>query len=93
MENIVWNVNELGSADRQTLEHLLGQPLAENQQLVIRVVTLGQPQSSSEENATAAGATLPDWCRVYEGLSDQQIAEVEKIALERANLSGPTPEL
>ncbi len=28
---------------------------------------------------------LPDWCRVYEGLSDQEIDDVEQIALDRGH--------
>lgn len=28
---------------------------------------------------------LPDWCRVYEGLSDKEIDDVEQIALDRAH--------
>jgi hypothetical protein len=33
---------------------------------------------------------LPDWCRVYEGLSDQEIAEVENDVLDRAVLTRPS---
>ena len=32
---------------------------------------------------------LPDWCNVYEGLSDEEIAEIERIALTRADLTRP----
>lgn len=32
---------------------------------------------------------LPDWCNVYDGLTDEQIAEVEKIALDRSNFMRP----
>jgi hypothetical protein len=92
MENVVRNVRDIDSADRQALEHMLGQQLRENQQLVIRVVTLGlQPQVAEPPIGAMAAPSLPDWCRVYEGLSDQEIADVEEIALTRANLSRPSP--
>jgi hypothetical protein len=91
LENVVRNVMDIDAADRNALEHILGQQLRENQQLVIRVVTL-DPQVPEPPSVTAA-ASLPDWYRVYEGLSDQEIAEVEEIALTRANLSRPSPSL
>ena len=92
MENVVRNVRDIDSADRHALEHILGQRLRENQQLVIRVVTLGTgPQVAKPPNGAAAVPSLPDWCRVYEGLTDQEIADVEEIALTRANLTRPSP--
>jgi hypothetical protein len=32
---------------------------------------------------------LPDWCNVYEGLSDEEVAEVEAIALDRSHFTRP----
>jgi len=40
-------------------------------------------------NGTAAGK-LPEWCNVYAGLSDEEIADVEKTILTRADLSRPS---
>jgi len=94
MENVVRNVRDIDSADRHALEHLLGQQLRENQQLVVRVVTASlQPQVAKSPSGAIAAPSLPDWCRVNEGLSDQEIAAVEEIALTRANLSRPSPNL
>ena len=94
MDSVVRNVKDIDSADRNALEHILGQQLRENQQLVIRVVTPSlQPQIAKSPSAEIAAPSLPDWCRVYEGLSDQEIADVEEIALTRANLSRPSPNL
>lgn len=33
---------------------------------------------------------LPDWCNVYEGLSDEEIADLQRIILQRADLSRPS---
>lgn len=37
---------------------------------------------------TAAGE-LPEWCNVYAGLTDEQIADLEKTILTRADLTRP----
>ena len=94
MDNVVRNVRDIDPADRVALEHILGQQLRENQQLNIRVVTTNlQPPDARSPSGPAAVPSLPDWCRVYEGLSDQEIAGVEEIALTRANLARPSPNL
>ena len=79
METVIRNVGEIDAHDRQALEHVLGQSLRENQQLVIRIVNL-QPAA---EIATApvpheanAKPTLPEWRNVFEGLSDEDIADI-----------------
>lgn len=33
---------------------------------------------------------LPEWCNVYDGLTDQQLEEMEAVILERADLSRPS---
>jgi hypothetical protein len=80
METVTRNVNDLEPGDRRALEHVIGIPLSESQQLVIQVVetkpdaqSLGQKQQHPTD-----GMKLPDWCNVYEGLSDAEIDEIEK---------------
>lgn len=85
MESITRNVAEIAAADRQALEHVVGQQLRENQQVVIHIVNMEvQPAKS---NGTQPPGMLPEWCSVYEGLSDQQVAELEEVVLTRADLS------
>ena len=76
METVVPNIRDLSGNERSAAERLVGHALRENQQLVIQVVNidLGSPPSG---NGTDAGK-LPDWCNVYEGLADAEIAEIEK---------------
>lgn len=31
--------------------------------------------------------TVPEWCDVYTGLSDQEVAELEQVILRRADFS------
>jgi hypothetical protein len=86
METVIRNVGEIDARDRQALEHVLGHALRENQQLVIRVVTLQVQPEIVEPPAPhrANGApTLPEWCNVYEGLADDEIADILTFYNER----------
>lgn len=38
-------------------------------------------------------APIPEWWLVYEGLSEQEIAEIEEVILQRAKLTRPSPTL
>ncbi|WP_254507974.1 hypothetical protein [Anatilimnocola floriformis] len=40
MESITRNVNEIDPADRQALEHVIGQHLSTDQQVIISVVNI-----------------------------------------------------
>lgn len=86
METITRNVKDMGAADRHALEHVLGQNLADDQRLVIRVfsmdVTLDEPVESD-----VIDSPLPDWCNVYQGLTDEAISSLEQTLLTRADLS------
>ncbi len=82
METIIRHVRDLGSSERSALEHLVGHSLRDSQQLIIQVVnTEPQPAAGSVKD------TLPEWCNVYEGLSDEEIAGVEQTVLRRADFS------
>ena len=85
MENIVRNVKDIETADRRALEHVIGLHLAENQQLVIHVVNVDV--SSPRPAAGPSTVALPEWCNVYEGLSDQEVSALEEVVLTRADLS------
>ncbi len=62
----------------------MGTPCGAIQQIIIQVINLAD--SSSPAEAMADGE-LPNWCKVYEGLTDEEIDDVEVIVLERADLS------
>ena len=83
METIIRHVRDMDTSERSALEQLVGHSLRENQQLVIQVMTLSIP----ERQPPASAATLPDWCNVYQGLTDEEIAGVERVALQRADLT------
>ena len=93
METVIRNVGDIDAQDRQALEHVLGRSLRENQQLVIQVVNLhDKPTTPAQPVAPGqnAAAKLPEWCNVYAGLSDEEIADLEKIILTRADLTRPS---
>jgi len=74
--------------ERRVLEHVIGPQPKDHQQVIIQVVTLGnQP---AEEVAASGMGKLPEWCNVYEGLSDEQIAAVEDVILQRSDLTRPS---
>lgn len=90
MESITRNVWDIPSDELRLYETVLGANLRENQQVIIQVISLGdqrqEPTSSpdKESSLAAQGVTLPDWCNVFEGLSDEEISDVESVALDRS---------
>lgn len=89
MQTVIRNVSDINDQDRQALEHVLGQQLSENQQLVIQVVKLQVAPIAPAESGGRRNSDviLPEWCNVYAGLSDDEIAELEKAILTRADLT------
>jgi hypothetical protein len=85
MQNIVRNVRDIDTADRRALEHVIGQHLAENQQVVIHVVNVDVHRPQPAERPTTVA--LPSWCNVYEGLSDEEVSALEEVVLTRADLT------
>ena len=85
MEVVVHNVRDLRNNERSAAEQLVGHALRENQQLVIQVVNLDLG-AERPGNGTDEGK-LPEWCNVYDGLTDEEIADLEKTILTRADLS------
>lgn len=78
MENIVRNVRDIDTADRHALEHVIGQRLRENQRVIINIVSVDLTPPPAKQPHGDAPAALPEWCNVYEGMSDEEIGEVEK---------------
>jgi hypothetical protein len=77
METVIRNVRDIDSAHRQALEHVVGQRLGEHDQIIINVVTCGAI-TTAPPTAPSDAVSLPEWCNVYEGLTDAEIEEIEK---------------
>ena len=85
MEKITRNVSDLEKDERRVYEAALGEKLRENQQVILEVITVGAPEHKAEVGGSGQTiGQLPDWCNVYEGLSDHEIAEIETLILDRS---------
>jgi hypothetical protein len=84
METIIRNVRDFDTSARKTLEEVIGRPLSANQRLIIQVTNDDTEADAKEDKPPPP---LPEWCNVYDGLSDQEIAEIEDIILRRADFS------
>jgi hypothetical protein len=89
MDEVTRNVAEIEPADRRALEHVFGLPLRDDQQVVVRVESRSVPEEpkANGDQEAADEMALPDWCNVYEGLSDDEIAAIEKVMLTRTDLT------
>ena len=76
METVVRNIQDLPQSDRLMFERIVGHPLRESEQLVIQVMGMQDP-SQAARNQEPPG-TLPAWCDVYEGLSEEEIDELDR---------------
>jgi len=85
MESIICSVKDIATADRRALEHVVGQQLADHHQLVIQIVNSDVP--STQVAPEPRTISLPDWCKVYDGLSDEEVSALEDIVLTRADLT------
>ncbi len=89
METIIRTVQDIDSEDRSALEHMLGRKLREQQQVIIHLASLDATEIEDAERS-ATNATLPEWCRVFEGLSDRELEDLDQVILDRADLSRPS---
>jgi hypothetical protein len=82
------DVVTLDATHRQAIEDLIGVQLQANQRLIIGVTEIEQAVS---EGTPRGAQSLDDWTNVYEGLSNEQIDEIDRIAKTRANLTRNLP--
>jgi hypothetical protein len=82
------DVVSLDATHRRALEDLIGVQLQANQRLVIGVSEI---ETATSEAPSRRSQTLEDWTSVYEGLSDEQIEAIDRIAKTRADLTRNLP--
>ncbi len=85
MEKVIRNVADIDTADRRAIEHLIGQHLAEHQQVVISVVNLDL--AHPETLASPSSQEVPAWWNVYEGLNDADVDRLDQAIRPRADLT------
>jgi len=81
------DVATLDLPHRQALEEVIGKQLASHQRLVISVIELVPPAVEDSRPAQS----LDDWTKIYDGLSDEEVEEIDQVAKTRANLSRDLP--
>jgi hypothetical protein len=81
------DVATLDAPHRRALEEVIGRELATSQRLIISVIDVAVPAGSSPRPVQ----TLEDWTAVYDGLSDDEVEAVDKVAKTRANLTRDLP--
>ena len=74
------DVATLDAPHRRALEEIIGRQLATNQRLVVSVIEVEVPTSA----APRPTQTLEDWTHVYDGLGNDEIAEIEKVIFDRS---------
>lgn len=77
-------VNKLSDLQRTTLEDVLGQKLSANQRLIIKVIDANADKESAH---AVGGLPLPEWFNVLDGLSDEEIADFDRVVSQRADLT------
>ena len=87
MEKIIRNVRDINGADLQALEHVIGQRLRENQQIIVNVVNMDVSPTPSEQRASNGEQEIPGWWKIYEGLNDDEIDRLDEAVRQRANLT------
>jgi hypothetical protein len=90
METIVRPVCDLDQIDRSALERIVGHALTETEQVVVTVVNLNLEPSHVQASGQIS-AEVPEWWKIYEGLSDQEIDELDKAIRQRADLTRDIP--
>lgn len=80
------DVTDLDAAHRRALEDVIGTRLEQSQRLIISVAEVeaatGVPRSAQ---------SVDDWKRVYENLSEEDVASIDRDIKTRANLTRDLP--
>lgn len=81
------NVATLDAPHRRALEEVIGRQLAGDQRLMINVIDVQAPSVPDQRPAQ----TLDDWTNIYDGLTDEEIEDIDTIVKTRANLTRYLP--
>jgi hypothetical protein len=88
MGKVIRDVSNLDNDDRSALERVVGEPLRDGVRLIIDVVELDvQSKPSQAGSAGDSQSQIPEWWKVYEGLSDEEIDRLDEAIRKRADLT------
>lgn len=82
------DVTNLDEKHRRALKDVIGTQLHRNQRLIISVTEV---DVATHEPPARAAQSISDWTNVYEGLTDQEIEDIDRAVKTRANLTRNLP--
>ena len=84
MESVEHNVGDFATDDRRVFEKVLGHKLQENQRVIIQVMDIDTSKTNGNSSQNhLSGTNLDDWA-IFQDLSDEEVAELESVILERS---------
>jgi len=87
MQSFIRDIHDFSPADKHAIEHVIGQPLLEHQRVVIHLLDCEKTEAPPPNNTANEGALLPDWCNIYSGLSDKEIALLDQAIARQLDLT------
>jgi hypothetical protein len=82
------DVTSLDAEHRRALEEVIGTQLQRNQRLLISVTEVNVTPA---QRACRGGQSIRDWTDVYEGLSDEEVRDIDREVNTRADLTRHLP--
>ena len=82
------DVTTLDDQHRRALEDVIGTQLHRNQRLIISVTEV---DVTAPEAPVRRTQSISDWTSVYEGLTEQEIEDIDRAVKTRANLTRNLP--
>ncbi|MFN0199170.1 MAG: hypothetical protein ACKVT0_20670 [Planctomycetaceae bacterium] len=82
------DVATLDAPHRRALEEVIGSQLVDSQRLIIRVMEVPMPATSTPRDTQS----LADWTGIYDGLNDDEIETIDEVIKTRAHLTRDFPE-
>ena len=84
MESIEHNVGDFAADDRRVFEKVLGHKLQANQRVIIQLMDIDASKTNGNSSQNhPSGTNLDDWA-IFQDLSDEEVAELESVILERS---------
>lgn len=85
MEAVTRNVRDLDESDRSVMERVFGHQLRETQTIVLNLVNIDR--NVTDPVSSGPMPDVPDYWKIYEGLSDEEIDKLDSVIRQRANLT------
>ena len=90
METITRDVGQMKTQERSAAELLGGHALREHERVIVHVLEMPIPASATDARPPQS---IDSWMHIYDGLSDEEIDEIDAVINTRANLTRAVPEL